>query len=107
MLAARMLPELEKEAKKRQGWANATCSLQTNFSEGQSRDLAGKKLCVSGMSVQHARNVLDKGIPALIAAVDQGKIAVSLAAELAECTHERQAELLALSRKDMRKELRP
>lgn len=50
---------------------------------GKARDAAGKAFGVSGKSVDHAKRVIDKGIPELAKAVDSGRIAVSTAAILA------------------------
>ena len=55
---------------------------------------AAARLQVSRRSVQHARVVLAQGIPALIAAVDQGTLAVSEAATIAKLPAEAQAAVL-------------
>jgi len=55
---------------------------------------AAGRLNVSRRSVQRARLVLEQGIPALIAAVDQGTLAVSEAATIAKLTAEAQAVVL-------------
>jgi N6-adenosine-specific RNA methylase IME4 len=47
------------------------------------------------MSIKRARKVIDKGAPELADAVDAGKIAVSVAAKIAELDHERQAQVIA------------
>jgi ParB-like chromosome segregation protein Spo0J len=51
--------------------------------EGKARDLAGKAFGVSGKSVDHAKRVIEKGIPELAQSVDSGRIAVSTAAVIA------------------------
>jgi N6-adenosine-specific RNA methylase IME4 len=56
---------------------------------------AADRLNVSRRSVQRARLVLEQGIPALIAAVDQGTLAVSEAATIAKLPAEAQAAVLA------------
>jgi N6-adenosine-specific RNA methylase IME4 len=56
---------------------------------------AAARLNVSRRSVQRARLVLDSGTPALIAAVDQGTLAVSEAATIAKLPAEAQAAVLA------------
>jgi hypothetical protein len=48
-----------------------------------SQTQAAKLMNVSRRSVQHARVVLDRGTPELIAAVERGGMAVSLASEIA------------------------
>ena len=117
MIAARMMPKFEEEAHERQkagkaldkGADGQPChfDLRTNLSEGRARDQAGKLLSVSGMSVKHACKVLTSGCPALIDAVDHGRLAVSTAAELAALEMDKQELLLALDRKKMRAALRP
>ena len=61
-------------------------------SKGQSRDLAGKALGVGGKSVDHATKVLTKGVPELVKAVEEGRMAVSSAAVLASEPEEVQKE---------------
>lgn len=56
---------------------------------------AAQRLNVSRRAVQRARIVLDTGSPELIAAVDQGEIAVSAAAGLAKRSQEHQRAVLA------------
>ena len=68
-----------KSAKAKSGKEN----LPYPVDAGQSRDAAGKAVGVSGKSVDHATRVLKKGEPELIAAVDEGRMAVSTAAILA------------------------
>jgi ParB-like chromosome segregation protein Spo0J len=63
--------------------------------KGQARDLAGKAVGVSGKSIDHAARVLEKGIPELAKAVDEGRMAVSTAAILATESPEVQAEEIA------------
>jgi len=46
------------------------------------RDAAGKALGVGGKSVDYATKVLTKGVPELVAAVEEGRMAVSTAAVL-------------------------
>ena len=47
-----------------------------NLPQGTARDLAGKAVGVSGKSIDHATRVLEKGIPELAKAVDEGRMAV-------------------------------
>lgn len=60
-------------------------AVQVNLPErktnGQSRDLAGAALKVSGRSVDHAAVVMAKGSPELVEAVQSGKVSVSRAAK--------------------------
>ncbi len=59
-----------------------------------SQPAAAKLLNVSVPSVKRAREVIEKGTPALVAAVDQGKLAVSAAATFAKKAPKEQAALL-------------
>jgi len=61
-------------------------------SKSTARDAAGKEFGVSGKSVDHATKVLEKGVPELIEAVEEGRIAVSTAAILAHEPEEAQRE---------------
>jgi N6-adenosine-specific RNA methylase IME4 len=56
---------------------------------------AASKMSVGERSVQRARKVIDKGTQELAEAVDAGKIAVSVAAKIAELDHERQQQIVA------------
>jgi len=52
------------------------------LAKGKARDAARKAFGVSGKSVDHATRVIEKGIPELVKAVDQGRMAVNMAATL-------------------------
>lgn len=52
--------------------------------KGDARDLAGKAVGVSGSLIDRAAKVIEKGVPELIAAVDEGRMSVSSAAEIAD-----------------------
>jgi ParB-like chromosome segregation protein Spo0J len=82
MCAARAREIYERDAKPRM-LAGVKIDPKENLPQGQARDLAGKAFGVSGKSVDHAKRVLDKGIPELAKAVDSGRIAVSTAAVIA------------------------
>jgi N6-adenosine-specific RNA methylase IME4 len=56
---------------------------------------AASKMSVGERSVQRARKVIDKGTPELADAVDAGKIAVSVAAKIAEMEPEQQQQIVA------------
>lgn len=58
-------------------------------------------LNVSRRSVQTATKVQEKGAPELQAAVEQGRVAVSTAAEIADLPKEEQAQVAAMSEKDI------
>jgi len=56
---------------------------------------AAKTMNVSDMTVKQAKKVLKNGTPELIEAVDNGEIAVSVAAKIADLDHEQQAKIIA------------
>lgn len=92
MCAARARELYEQQAKERQGKRNdLKPNLPENLPEGRdARDAAGKAFGVSGKSVDFAKKVIDKGIPELAQAVDEGRMAVSTAAVLASEPVEKQ-----------------
>ena len=89
MCAARAREIYEKQAKDRQrasGGDQSKKAVVENLPQPEAtkaRDAAGKAFGVSGKSVDHAKRVIDKGIPELANAVDSGRMAVSTAAILA------------------------
>ncbi len=102
MVAARLMPMFTEEALQRMNVKGVVKSQpQANLPEGQARDQAGKCLNVSGRSVTHARRLLDRGIPALIAKVDTGQLAVSAAAKIAALPAEEQKRMLMLNRREI------
>ncbi len=111
MVAARMLPHFEEEAFLRRNVKGVVKSQHgENFPHpdlGRAKDHAGRVLNISGKSVGFARNLLDHGIPALIARVDTGQLAVSTAAKIAALPSEEQTRLLALSKRELLQALRP
>jgi ParB-like chromosome segregation protein Spo0J len=83
MCAARAREIYERDAKERMIRKPESAMENLPQQKGTARDLAGKAFGVSGKSVDHAKRVLDKGIPELAKAVDSGRMAVSTAAILA------------------------
>jgi hypothetical protein len=83
MCAARARELYEQQAKERMV-SGKKSDPPVNLPEGKSdaRDAAGKAFGVSGKSVDFAKKVIDKGIPELAKAVDEGRMAVSTAAVL-------------------------
>ena len=65
-----------------------------------SKKEAAKKLNVGTASVERAKKVLDKGTPELVQAVEEGKVAVSVAAKIAELPEETQTKIIAEPRPD-------
>lgn len=97
MCAARASEIYEKQAKDRM-LAGKKQDPPANLPEGthgDARDKAGKAFGVSGKSVDHAKTVIQKGIPELAKAVDEGRMAVSTAALLA--TEEPEIQIKAIS----------
>lgn len=91
MAAARARGFYEELAKERQQSHGGTApgkskTVPENLPEvsGDSRDQAGKDFGVSGKSVDFASSVISHGTELLVEACDQGKIAVSSAAKVAE-----------------------
>lgn len=83
ILAARMKPYYAELAKKRM-MAGAAADPSDNCPEGKASDEAGALFNVSGKSVERAETVLEQGSAKVIAAVEQGTLAVSTAAKLCE-----------------------
>lgn len=77
MCAARARDIYEREAKERQvvrkgDQAGTSPANLPDLDKGDARDKAGKAFGVSGKSVDHATRVIEKGIPELVKAVDDG-----------------------------------
>ncbi len=96
MCAARACELYSQQAKDRQGRRNdLKQNLPENLPEGRdARDAAGKAFGVSGKSVDFAKKVIDKGVPELAKAVDEGRMAVSAAAVLASQPEDKQREAI-------------
>lgn len=67
-----------------------------------SQEGAAELLNVSRRSIQRARDVIDHGTPELVAAVDQGEVAVSAAADLARLPADTQREVLTRTPDEIR-----
>ncbi len=94
MIAVKIKPMFEQEAKQRQG---ARTDVQENLPEGtfgQSRDKAAKTLGISGRTVTSAEKVINKGVSDLVKAVEEGKVSVSSAASACNLPKEKQGELV-------------
>lgn len=90
MVAARFRDYYDKQARGRQGQRSDIVENLPPCSKA--RDAAWKEFGVSGKSVDHATKVLEKGVPELVEAVEEGRIAVSTAAILAHEPEEVQRE---------------
>jgi hypothetical protein len=84
MVAARARDYYDRQAKERQKRKPADSVLENlPGQKGTARDQAAKAAGVSGKTVDHATKVLKHGVPELVKAVDEGRMAVSTAAILA------------------------
>ena len=109
MCAQRARKMYDEAAKKRQkehgstapGRKKNTCGeFSTSVEDddsGKSRDQVGEAFGVSGYSVDRAKKVIGDGIPELAEAVDQGKVTVSRAADIAGNPKGEQKQLLELA----------
>lgn len=95
MAGARVIKQYEAAAKERM-LAGKRADPTANLPEGtaESREQAAALFDVSPRSVQSARRVIKYGTPELVAAVDEGKLAVSAAEKMTTLAPERQAELI-------------
>lgn len=87
MVAARMRGHYEAEAKERQRLSEGRGRKgPANLPDlkGDARDRAGEVVGVSGKTVDHAAKVIERAVPEVVAAVDEGRMAVSAAAALAD-----------------------
>lgn len=88
MCAQRAREIYDRRAKERQqvrkgNQAGATVENLPQLEPSKARDEVGKAFGVSGKSVDHAKRVIEKAIPEVVKAVDEGRMAVSTAAILA------------------------
>lgn len=78
---------------------------QTGKSAALTQSDAAQRLNVGERTVRDAKSVLDRGTPEVVAAVEQGDLAVSRAAEIARLSHEQQRdELAALKAQPVRRD---
>lgn len=85
LVGARIKPLFEEEARARKSAGINQHSHLANLpdgSKGNARDFAAKAVNVSPRSVESASRVLEQGSPALLAAVETGRVSVSAAAEV-------------------------
>lgn len=97
MVAARVRKWYAEEAKKRQQvrkgkQPGATPANLPDMQKSDARDAVGKAMGVSGRSVDHATRVIENAIPEVVAAVEEGRMAVSTAALLSTEPEEKQRE---------------
>lgn len=93
MVAARARDIYDRQAKEREhSRKTGTMVNLPESSKGTARDAVGKAMGVSGRSVDYATRVIEKGVPELVKAVDEGRMAVSTAAILASELPEKQIE---------------
>ena len=80
---------------------NGQCKLASPIGEGRSQAEAAQILNVGKRSVERARDVLDQGEATLVKAVEQGKVSVSAAADVATLPKQEQAEIVAKGEKEI------
>lgn len=101
MAGARAKPLFEKEAARRRlasqnnDAARAVRANLRSLDPGKATAHAAKAVNVSPRSVESAAAVLRTGTPELVEAVDAGRVAVSVAAEVATAPHEEQRVIVA------------
>jgi len=88
--ARKFYDDAAKERQKTKGGHSGPVSLPE--AKGDARDKAGKALGVSGSLVDHAHKVREKGTAELAKAVEEGRMSVTTAAELADEEPETQKE---------------
>jgi hypothetical protein len=100
LIAARVKKMYEKAAKERMKRKPADSAMVNlpQQNQGTARDLAGKALGVSGKTVDYGTDVLNRGTPAMIAAVDADQIAISTAARMSCLPNDAQDEFVAKSK---------
>ncbi len=108
MIGARMLPQFEEEAllRKKSGGV-VDFNHPANLRYGTAAHQVALLLSVSERSITSAKKLREHGIPSLISRVDEGKLAVSTAAKIAEFPPEEQQQLLKLSKPELGKIVRP
>lgn len=103
MVAARLKPIYEEEARKRQG-TRTDLSANLRLGEaGKAAEKAAAALNVSPRSVESAAAVLRDGADELVKAVEYGKVAVSTAAIVAQLPKEEQQVVVAKGEKEILK----
>ena len=105
MIGAKIIPELEKEAKCRQG---VRTDLQPEKAAecGRSADTAAASVGVSSDSIKSALKVLKTGAPEVQASVMSGRITLNAAVRLAELPPDEQRLIVAADAKTMKTALR-
>lgn len=99
MVGARAKEIYSKQAKERQkmsqgrGVTKGVEDLPHLNETGKARDKAGAAVGVSGKLIDNAAKVIDKGVPELERAVDEGRLSVSSAAEVADLEPDVQKEI--------------
>lgn len=91
----------EEEGKKRKASGKKSANLRSSDKK-TSAEKAAKLAQVSTRSVEYAAKVRKKGIPELATAVQNGRVAVSKAAQIADLPPEEQSRILAMSDEEIR-----
>lgn len=101
MIAARMKPLYEAEARERQiklAGVRRNSDLSDRGQQGntgKTQDIVGAMVGVSGQTVFRASNVLKNGVDELVSAVDSGNVSVRAAAVISEKPKDQQPTALA------------
>jgi len=104
MAAGRYAIERESEAKERSGIRTdlgTSPSIEGEVEFGRSTEKAADKFGLGVATVERAVAVVKKGAPELVAAVEEGKVSVSAAAELATLPKEEQVKVVALTEREI------
>lgn len=94
MVAAKSLPLLEAEAKKRQGARTDLGAKLPTSGKGRAAEQASRSANVSRRSVQDAKKVIDKTHRKITRAVEKGTVAVADAVKIADLPEAQQLEAL-------------
>jgi ParB-like chromosome segregation protein Spo0J len=95
-IAAKLVRQLGSEGATPAGSGKSTATRsRANLPAGRGRDRAAAALQVSPRSVESAGTVLEKGVPALAKAMEEGQVAVSSAALVAGLPAAEQEEVVA------------
>jgi len=93
-LYAKQAKERQKEAGKTHGKGQPKLPVELPEAKGfDARDAAGKAVGVSGKLIDHAGKVRKKGVPELAKAVEEGRLSVTAAADIADETPEVQKKM--------------
>jgi N6-adenosine-specific RNA methylase IME4 len=99
--AAKAEEAYKEDAKRRMAEGGKGKANLPDLQKGQWRDKAAEEFGVSGRTVQSASTVVKQGAPELVQAVQQGKVSVSAAADVATLPKQEQAEIVARGEREI------